>query len=107
MPQQQLVEIARSLGSDARVLILDEPTASLSEEDSRNLFRVLKQLRDDGVGIIYISHRLEELSLIADRVTVLRDGRSIDTRVMSETNRPELKIGRASCRERVKIRVGG
>jgi len=90
MPQQQLVEIARSLGSDARALILDEPTASLSEEDSRNLFRVLKQLRDDGVGIIYISHRLEELSLIADRVTVLRDGRSIDTRVMSETNRPEL-----------------
>ena len=90
MPQQQLVEIARSLGSDARVLILDEPTASLSEEDSQNLFRVLKQLREDGVGIIYISHRLEELSLIADRVTVLRDGRSIDTRVMSQTTRPEL-----------------
>ena len=52
MPQQQLVEIARSLGSEARVLILDEPTASLSEEDSQNLFRVLRQLRDDGVGII-------------------------------------------------------
>ena len=98
MPQQQLVEIARSLGSDARVLILDEPTASLSEEDSQNLFRVLKQLREDGVGIIYISHRLEELSLIADRVTVLRDGRSIDTRVMSQTTRPELialMVGRA------------
>ena len=78
MPQQQLVEIARSLGSDARVLILDEPTASLSEEDSQNLFRVLRQLREDGVGIIYISHRLEELTLIADRVTVLRDGRTID-----------------------------
>jgi len=90
MPQQQLVEIARSLGSDARVLILDEPTASLSEEDTQNLFRVLKQLREDGVGIIYISHRLEELSLIADRVTVLRDGRSIDTRLMSQTNRPGL-----------------
>ncbi len=90
MPQQQLVEIARSLGSDARVLILDEPTASLSEEDSQNLFRVLRQLREDGVGIIYISHRLEELTLIADRVTVLRDGRTIDTRVMSETSRGEL-----------------
>jgi rhamnose transport system ATP-binding protein len=90
MPQQQLVEIARSLGSDAKVLILDEPTASLSEEDSQNLFRVLKQLRDDGVGIIYISHRLEELTLIADRVTVLRDGRTIDTRSMSGTSRQEL-----------------
>ena len=90
MPQQQLVEIARSLGSDAKVLILDEPTASLSEEDSQNLFRVLKQLREDGVGIIYISHRLEELTLIADRVTVLRDGRTIDTRSMSETSRQEL-----------------
>jgi rhamnose transport system ATP-binding protein len=90
MPQQQLVEIARSLGADAKVLILDEPTASLSEEDSQNLFRVLRQLRADGVGIIYISHRLEELTLIADRVTVLRDGRTIATRTMSETTRQEL-----------------
>ena len=90
MPQQQLVEIARSLGSDAKVLILDEPTASLSEEDSQNLFRVLRQLREDGVGIIYISHRLEELTLIADRVTVLRDGRTIATRSMLETSRQEL-----------------
>ena len=90
MPQQQLVEIARSLGSDAKVLILDEPTASLSEEDSQNLFRVFRQLREDGVGIIYISHRLEELPLIADRVTVLRDGRTISTRTMSETSRQEL-----------------
>ena len=90
MPQQQLVEIARSLGSDVKVLILDEPTASLSEKDSQNLFRVLRQLREEGVGIIYISHRLEELPLIANRVTVLRDGRTIDTRVMSQTNRAEL-----------------
>lgn len=90
MPQQQLVEIARSLGSDARVLILDEPTASLSEEDTQKLFRVLKQLREEGVGIIYISHRLEELSLIADRVTVLRDGCTIETRLMSQTSRQEL-----------------
>lgn len=90
MPQQQLVEIARSLGSDARVLILDEPTAALSEEDTENLFKVLRQLREEGVGIIYISHRLEELPLIADRVTVLRDGRTIDTRLMSQTSRQEL-----------------
>lgn len=90
MPQQQLVEIARALGSDARVLIMDEPTASLSDEDTRNLFAVIDQLRKQGVGIIYISHRLEELSLIADRVTVLRDGRTIDTRSMSEVSRQQL-----------------
>jgi rhamnose transport system ATP-binding protein len=90
MPQQQLVEIARSLGADAKVLILDEPTASLSEEDTRNLFAVIRQLRAEGVGLIYISHRLEELPVIADRVTVLRDGRTIETRLMSEINREEL-----------------
>ena len=90
MPQQQLVEIARALGADARVLIMDEPTASLSEEDTQNLFTVIRQLRAEGVGIIYISHRLEELPLIADRVTVLRDGRTIDTKLMSEVNRQQL-----------------
>ncbi|HEV2762943.1 MAG TPA: sugar ABC transporter ATP-binding protein, partial [Pyrinomonadaceae bacterium] len=90
MPQQQLVEIARSLGADAKVLILDEPTASLSEEDTQNLFNVIRALRERGVGMIYISHRLEELPVIADRVTVLRDGRTIDTREMSEVNRQQL-----------------
>jgi rhamnose transport system ATP-binding protein len=90
MPQQQLVEIARALGAEAKVLILDEPTASLSEEDTQNLFRVIRQLREAGVGMIYISHRLEELPVIADRVTVLRDGRTIDTRLMSEVSRQQL-----------------
>lgn len=90
MPQQQLVEIARALGADAKVLIMDEPTASLSEEDTRNLFNVIRKLRAQGVGLIYISHRLEELALIADRVTVLRDGSTIDTRLMSEVDRHEL-----------------
>ncbi len=90
MPQQQLVEIARALGAEAKVLILDEPTASLSEEDTQNLFNVIRRLRERGVGMIYISHRLEELPLIADRVTVLRDGQTIDTRIMSEVNRQEL-----------------
>jgi rhamnose transport system ATP-binding protein len=90
MPQQQLVEIARALGARAGVLIMDEPTASLSEEDTQNLFRVIRRLRAEGVGIIYISHRLEELPLIADRVTVLRDGRVIDTRQISEVNRHQL-----------------
>lgn len=90
MPQQQLVEIARALGADAKVLILDEPTASLSEEDTQNLFGVIRQLRSRGVGMIYISHRLEELPVIADRVTVLRDGRTIETRLMSDVNRQQL-----------------
>lgn len=90
MPQQQLVEIARALGAKAKILIMDEPTASLSADDTRNLFTVIKQLRGEGVGIIYISHRLEELPIIADRVTVLRDGRTIDTRPMSEVNREQL-----------------
>ena len=90
MPQQQLVEIARALGADARVLILDEPTASLSMDDSDNLFRVIRELRASGVAMIYISHRLEELPEIADRVTVLRDGTTIVTRDMASVNREQL-----------------
>ncbi len=90
MPQQQLVEIARTLGADAKVLIMDEPTASVSEEETQNLFAVIRQLRAQGIGIVYISHRLEELAVIADRVTVLRDGCTIDTRLMSEVDRQQL-----------------
>ncbi|MEQ1642318.1 MAG: sugar ABC transporter ATP-binding protein [Pyrinomonadaceae bacterium] len=90
MPQQQLVEIARALGANAKVLIFDEPTASLSEEDTQNLFRVIRELRSQGVGMIYISHRLEELPVIADRVTVLRDGLTIGTEVMAEVSSEQL-----------------
>ena len=90
MPQQQLVEIARALGANAKILILDEPTASLSEEDANNLFRVISGLKAKGVGMIYISHRLEELPQIADRVTVLRDGETIETREMATVSRDEL-----------------
>jgi len=90
MPEQQLVEIARAIGADARVLIMDEPTASLSERETDNLYAVIRHLRDQGVGIIYISHRLEELTKIADRVTVLRDGQLIETRSMSGITREEL-----------------
>ena len=79
MPQQQLVEIASALGGDAKVLILDEPSASLSDREVENLFRVVHELKSHGVGMIYISHRLEELPQIADRVTVLRDGKVIGT----------------------------
>jgi rhamnose transport system ATP-binding protein len=90
MPEQQLVEIARALGARAKVLIMDEPTASLSEEDTQNLFAVIRQLRGEGVGIVYISHRLEELPVIADRVTVLRDGQTIGTHDMSTVDRHQL-----------------
>jgi rhamnose transport system ATP-binding protein len=90
MPEQQLVEIARALGAEARILIMDEPTASLSDQEVDRLFRVIGELKGQGVGIIYISHRLEELPQIADRVTALRDGALIGTRRMAETSRTEL-----------------
>ncbi|HVZ86637.1 MAG TPA: sugar ABC transporter ATP-binding protein [Polyangia bacterium] len=73
--QMQMVEIARALSADARILIMDEPTASLSAAESARLFEVIHRLRAEGVCIIYISHRMEEVQALADRVTVLRDGR--------------------------------
>jgi rhamnose transport system ATP-binding protein len=90
MPEQQLVEIARALGADARILIMDEPTAALGENEVERLFRVVSELKAQGVGIIYISHRLEELSRVADRVTALRDGVAVGTRRMAEVSRAEL-----------------
>src|SRR2546425_7745068 len=77
MPEQQLVEIARALGADANILVMDEPTASLTDQEVGSLFGVIRELRAQRVGIIYISHRLDELFVIADRVTVLRDGDAI------------------------------
>jgi rhamnose transport system ATP-binding protein len=79
MPEQQLVEIAKAVGGNARILIMDEPTASLSEHEVERLFHVIARLRSERVGIIYIAHRLEEILSIADRVTVLRDGLTIGT----------------------------
>jgi rhamnose transport system ATP-binding protein len=90
MPQQQLVEIAASLGGEAKILILDEPTASLSGREVDHLFSVIHRLKDQGVGMIYISHRLEELKSVADRVTVLRDGNLIATRPMDQVQTAEL-----------------
>ncbi len=90
MPEQQLVEIARALGANARILIMDEPTASLSEHEVEHLFDVIRQLRSAGAGIVYVSHRLEELLHMADRVTVLRDGQLVGTRPMAEVSRAEL-----------------
>ena len=72
--KQQMVEIAKALSFNSQVLIMDEPTAALTESEIEELFRIIRQLRDQGVGIVYISHRLEEFAHISDRITVMRDG---------------------------------
>ena len=77
--QQQMVEIAKALSLNARLLIMDEPTSSLTESETVKLFSIIHELRNSGVGLVYISHRLDELAQIADRVTVLRDGRYVAT----------------------------
>jgi rhamnose transport system ATP-binding protein len=90
MPEQQLVEIAKALAAHASVLIMDEPTSSLGQEDTRNLLRIVGELRARGTGILYISHRLEELFEIADRVTVLRDGNNAGTHEMTAVTSRQL-----------------
>jgi ribose transport system ATP-binding protein len=82
---QQMVEIARALSLNTEVLIMDEPTATLTDAEIQTLFDIIRQLRAHGVGVVHISHRLEELKLIADRVTVMRDGRYVDTVSAAET----------------------
>ena len=84
--RQQMVEIAKALSFDSKVLIMDEPTAALNTQEVADLFRVVRRLRDEGVGIVYISHRMDELQQIADRVTVMRDARTIATVAMQDTS---------------------
>ena len=84
---QQAVEIAKAISLEVKVLIMDEPTASLSDHEVRQLFRVARQLRDRGVAVLFITHRLEEVFEIADRITVLRDGAHISTRPTAEVTR--------------------
>jgi rhamnose transport system ATP-binding protein len=97
MPEQQLVEIACALGAGARIVIMDEPTASLTHAEQHLLFAVVRELRASGVGVIYISHRLEEIFTLADRVTALRDGESVGTSKVTEMNEAaliKLMVGR-------------
>ncbi|NUL45303.1 sugar ABC transporter ATP-binding protein [Cellulosimicrobium funkei] len=82
--QQTMVSVARALAADARVLILDEPTAALTDTEIKDLFAVLRGLRADGVGIVYVSHRLEEVFELCDRVTIMRNGQTIVTRDVAE-----------------------
>lgn len=95
--KQQMVEIVKALSFDSRVLIMDEPTAALNEAEVEELFDIIRQLRARGVGIIYISHRMDELFRISDRITVLRDGQYIGTFKASETSLDQiipLMVGR-------------
>ena len=82
--EQQMVEIAKALSEEAKVLIMDEPTSALSRKEIEDLFRVIRRLRDEGRGIIYISHRLDELRAIVDRVTILRDGENVISAKLSD-----------------------
>ena len=88
--QRQRVEIAKALSKNARVLIMDEPTASLVESDVQRLMSVVRQLRERGVAIVYVSHRLPEIFALADRVTVLRDGAHVATKNIDEVNEHDL-----------------
>ncbi len=87
---RQRVEIAKALSHNARILIMDEPTAALTERDVERLFGIVRLLRSRGVGVVYISHRLEEVFLLADRVTVLRDGEFVATKPVAETDNDDL-----------------
>ncbi|HEY3039424.1 MAG TPA: sugar ABC transporter ATP-binding protein [Pyrinomonadaceae bacterium] len=88
--EQQMIEVAKALSLDARILIMDEPTAALTEHEIKELFAIIRSLRDKGVSIVYISHRMEELFEIGDRVTVLRDGRTVGTYDVREMSKSEL-----------------
>ncbi len=88
--KQQMVEIAKALGANARILIMDEPTSALTAKEIDDLFAIIRKLRDDGRGIIYISHRLEELQHIVDRVTIMRDGKYITDMNFADTNVDEI-----------------
>ena len=82
--QQQLVEIAKALAIDARILVMDEPTAALDRDDAARLLDLVKRLSEEGVSVIYVSHRMPEIKTVADRVTVLKDGRTVMTAPIAE-----------------------
>ncbi len=106
--QQQLVEIAKALSTGARIIVMDEPSATLTNQEVEKLFAIIKDLQSQGIGIIYISHRLNEIFEVADRVTVLRDGDYIDTKPVSEVDRDmliEMMVGRSIKNEFPKVAV--
>lgn len=88
--QQQMVEIVKAISFKSKILVMDEPTSSISDKEVEFLFQTMRRLTSQGVGIIYISHKMSELEQICDRVTVMRDGEYVGTKVVSETNKDEL-----------------
>jgi ribose transport system ATP-binding protein len=88
--QQQMIEIAKALMTEAKVIIMDEPTAALTEREIQKLFGVIRSLQKNGVSIVYISHRMEEIFTICDRITIMRDGRTVDTKAIPDTNFDEV-----------------
>ncbi|GAC1586528.1 MAG: sugar ABC transporter ATP-binding protein [Polyangiales bacterium] len=88
--QMQMVEIAKALSFDARILVMDEPTSSLTAGESQNLFHIIRQLRADGIGIVYISHRMEEVLSLSDRIVVLRDGQYIGEMAREEASHEKI-----------------
>ncbi len=112
MPEQQLVEIAKAIDGNPGVLILDEPTASLGDADTGHLFRIVGEMRERGSAVVYVSHRFEELFRIADRVTILRDGQSIEDRPIAAVTKEDLirlMVGRdlSTVYPKRKIEPGG
>ena len=105
--QQQLVEVAKALSIDAEILIMDEPTASLSDPEIEQLFNTIKRLQEQKVSIIYISHRLQELKVVGNRITVIRDGKSIGTRDADKCTMDELitmMVGREIGNARIRLK---
>lgn len=88
--EQQMIEIAKALMTEAKVIIMDEPTAALTEREISKLFDVISSLKKEGVSIVYISHRMEEIFSICDRITVMRDGKTVDTKAIPATNFDEV-----------------
>lgn len=97
--QQQMTEIAKAISMDAKIIIFDEPTTSLTDEEIVQLFRIIRELKAKGIGIIYISHRMDEIGVITDRITVMRDGEYVGTVETKETTKDQLinmMVGRVS-----------
>jgi len=95
--QQQVVEIAKALSLDSRIIVMDEPSAALSPREVEGLFRIVEELKSQGIGVVYVSHRLDEIFAICNRVTVLRDGAYVDSKPIGELTREtliELMVGR-------------